>query len=402
MSANGRNIALLALSQACFMTTVNINIIVTSLVGVLIAPEPWLATLPISLMYVVSMLTTLPASLLMGRIGRKPVFISAAGIGLFCCLIMGYATILSSFMLFLVSSVGLGIATGVAQFYRYAAADNAEQNQKARALSLVLAGGVLAVIIGPNLARMTFEAIPDHLYAGCFFGAAMMQLLALLLLPYLDIKPNTEIVKSSGVSLGWLFRQPYFIAGMVTAALGYGVMTFMMTATPLQIVNTEQMGDSSNAIIIQWHVLAMLLPSLATGALIGRVGVIPVLWAGVIFYIAMIVVTLSGTSFMHYLMTLVLLGLGWNMLFVGGSSIIAQSCRPDQRPKVQGMADFMITAMMALASLTSATMHYLYGWKIMVLLAVVLVGVIAVSIILATLYPMTRNGETGFPEASRQ
>ena len=402
MSANGRNIALLALSQACFMTTVNINIIVTSLVGVLIAPEPWLATLPISLMYVVSMLTTLPASLLMGRIGRKPVFISAAGIGLFCCLIMGYATILSSFMLFLVSSAGLGIATGVAQFYRYAAADNAEQNQKARALSLVLAGGGLAAIIGPNLARMTFEAIPDHLYAGCFFGAAMMQLLALLLLPYLDIKPNTEIVKSSGVSLGWLFRQPYFIAGMVTAALGYGVMTFMMTATPLQIVNTEQMGDSSNAIIIQWHVLAMLLPSLATGALIGRVGVIPVLWAGVIFYIAMIVVTLSGTSFMHYLMTLVLLGLGWNMLFVGGSSIIAQSCRPDQRPKVQGMADFMITAMMALASLTSATMHYLYGWKIMVLLAVVLVGVIAVSIILATLYPMTRNGETGFPEASRQ
>ena len=402
MSANGCNIALLALSQACFMTTVNINIIVTSLVGVLIAPEPWLATLPISLMYVVSMLTTLPASLLMGRIGRKPVFISAAGIGLFCCLIMGYATILSSFMLFLVSSAGLGIATGVAQFYRYAAADNAEQNQKARALSLVLAGGVLAVIIGPNLARMTFEAIPDHLYAGCFFGAAMMQLLALLLLPYLDIKPNTEIVKSSGVSLGWLFRQPYFIAGMVTAALGYGVMTFMMTATPLQIVNTEQMGDSSNAIIIQWHVLAMLLPSLATGALIGRVGVIPVLWAGVIFYIAMIIVTLSGTSFMHYLMTLVLLGLGWNMLFVGGSSIIAQSCRPDQRPKVQGMADFMITAMMALASLTSATMHYLYGWKIMVLLAVVLVGVIAVSIILATLYPMTRNGETGFPEASRQ
>ena len=402
MSANGRNIALLALSQACFMTTVNINIIVTSLVGVLIAPEPWLATLPISLMYVVSMLTTLPASLLMGRIGRKPVFISAAGIGLFCCLIMGYATILSSFMLFLVSSAGLGIATGVAQFYRYAAADNAEQNQKARALSLVLAGGVLAAIIGPNLARMTFEAIPDHLYAGCFFGAAMMQLLALLLLPYLDIKPNTEIVKSSGVSLGWLFRQPYFIAGMVTAALGYGVMTFMMTATPLQIVNTEQMGDSSNAIIIQWHVLAMLLPSLATGALIGRVGVISVLWAGVIFYIAMIVVTLSGTSFMHYLMTLVLLGLGWNMLFVGGSSIIAQSCRPDQRPKVQGMADFMITAMMALASLTSATMHYLYGWKIMVLLAVVLVGVIAVSIILATLYPMTRNGETGFPEASRQ
>jgi len=229
-----------------------------------------------------------------------------------------------------------------------------------------------------------------------------MQVLVLLLLPYLDIKPYTETLKTRGVSLGWLFRQPYFIAGMVTAALGYGVMTFMMTATPLQIVNTEQMGDANNAIIIQWHVLAMLLPSLATGALIGRVGVIPVLWAGVIFYIAMITVTLSGTSFWNYLFTLILLGLGWNMLFVGGSSIIAQSCRPDQRAKVQGMADFMVTAMMALASLTSATMHYLYGWKIMVLLAVVMVAVIAISIILAMLYPMTRNSETGYPEISRQ
>jgi MFS family permease len=395
-SANGRNIALLSLSQACFMTTVNINIIVTSLVGVLIAPEPWLATLPISLMYVVSMLTTLPASLLMGRIGRKPVFVSAAGIGMMCCLIMGYATILSSFMLFLLSSAALGLATGVAQFYRYAAADNAEQHQKAKALSLVLAGGVLAAIIGPNLARMTFEAIPNHLYAGCFFGAAMMQFLALCLLLYLNIKPHAETALIRGTSIGWLFRQPYFIAGMLTAALGYGVMTFMMTATPLQIVNTEQMGNANNAIIIQWHVLAMLLPSLATGALIGRIGVIPILWAGVIFYVSMIAVTLTGSSFWHYLVTLILLGLGWNMLFVGGSSIIAQSCRPDQRPKVQGMADFMITAMMALASLTSATIHYLYGWKMMVLLAVVLVGVIAVSIILAMLYPMTQNSEAEY------
>lgn len=402
MTPNGRNIALLSLSQACFMTTVNINIIVTSLVGIRIAPEPWLATLPISLMYVVSMLTTLPASLLMGRIGRKPVFISAVCIGMFCCLIMGYATILSSFMLFLIASAGLGIATGVSQFYRYAAADNAEQDQKAMALSLVLAGGVLAAIIGPNLARMTFEIIPGHLYAGCFLGAAMMQFVALCLLPGLNIKPYAAVRKVEGVSVAWLFRQPYFIAGMVTAALGYGVMTFMMTATPLQIVNTEAMGDASNAIIIQWHVFAMLLPSLVTGALIGRIGVIPILWAGVIFYIFMMMVTLTGTSFWHYLTTLIFLGLGWNMLFVGGSSIVAQSCRPDQRPKVQGMADLMITAMMALASLSSATMHYLFGWKVMVMLAVVLVGVIAISIIFAMVYPMARNAETGYPEASRQ
>ena len=388
VSANGRNIALLSISQAVFMTTVNMNIIVTSLVGVNIAPRPWLATLPLSMLFIASMLTTLPASLIMGRFGRKIIFIIAAVIGVVACLLLGQATIIKSFPLFTVASVMLGVTHGVAQFYRYAAADNADKGNKARALSLVLAGGILAAFLGPNLTRLTYLAIPDHIYAGCFFTAAAVQACALLTLPFLRIKPFALTNKSQkSVPIRAIFQQPLFIAGLISASIGYGVMTFVMTATPLQIVNTEQFSNDSNAIIIQWHVVAMLLPSLITGHLIRRFGVISILWAGVIFYLAMMMVTLSGNSFWHYLVTLILLGLGWNMLFVGGSSIVAESCSPEQRPRVQGLADLMITFMMALSSLAAATMHYLYGWQAMIMLSIALVMMISISILVAMMRP---------------
>ena len=395
MSPNGRNVALLAISQAIFMTTVNINIIITSLVSISIAPEPWLATLPLSMVFIASMLSTLPASLLMGRFGRKIIFIIAAIIGVVACLLLAQATIIASFTLFIIASVMLGLTHGVAQFYRYAAADNAEKDQKAKALSLVLAGGILAAFLGPNLTRMTFTAIPDHIYAGCFLAAALVQATAFLALPFLRIKPpDPAEMRGAAVPIGTIFRQPFFIAGLISASIGYGVMTFVMTATPLQIVNTELLGNDSNAIIIQWHVVAMLLPSFFTGSLIRRFGVIPVLWAGVIFYVAMMTVTLSGNSFGHYLLTLVFLGLGWNMLFVGGSSIVAQSCSPQQRPRVQGLADLTITFMMAMSSLAAATIHYLYGWQFMIMMSLVLVTVISISIIIAMFRPMPEHMKT--------
>ena len=292
MATNTRNIALLAGAQAVFMTTVNINVIVTSLVGVVIAPEPWLATLPLSAMFIASMLTTLPSSMLMGRFGRKSVFIVAVLIGILACLAQGFATMWAHFSMYVLASALLGITNGTAQFYRYAATDNAVEAQKSRALSLVLAGGIAAAVIGPTLSRMTFTIIPGHLYAGCFFAAAAVQMSALLFLPFLRIT-RAPMPETSSFSVGWLFRQPYFIAGLTAAALGYGIMTFIMTATPLQIVHGEHMSNDINAIIIQWHVLAMLVPSLITGSLIVRYGVMPILWWGLGLYVAMMVVTLA-------------------------------------------------------------------------------------------------------------
>ena len=396
MATNSRNVALLAGAQAVFMTTVNINVIVTSLVGVMIAPEPWLATLPLSVMFIASMVTTLPASMLMGVFGRKSVFIGAVLVGIVACLAQGFATIWGHFPMYLLASALLGITNGTAQFYRYAATDNAAESEKARCLSLVLAGGIAAAIVGPTLSRMTFTIIPDHIYAGCFFAAAAVQMSALFFLPFLRIT-RVATPEKSAFSVGWLFRQPYFIAGLTAAALGYGIMTFIMTATPLQIVHGEHMGNDSNAIIIQWHVLAMLVPSLITGSLIVRYGVMPILWCGLGLYVAMMVVTLAGTSFWHYMITLIFLGLGWNLLFVGGSSIIAQACPPEGRAKTQGIADMMIVGMVALASLMAAWFHYLYGWQVMMGVALVLVGVIAVSLIVAMIYQPASSRPTNRP-----
>ena len=386
-----RPVVVLSAAQAVFMTTINITIIISSLVGAIIAPQIWLATMPLSLMFVASMATTLPASLLMGRLGRRPVFLTGAAIGAVSCLGLAYATIAQDFTLYLVMSATLGVMHGIAQFYRYAATDDVPAHNQPLALSLVLAGGIAAAIFGGNLARASFTLIDGSMYAGCFLVAGLVQASALGILAFL---PNTPPPKPSPQASANLpaprpllhfVRDRRFAAGLVSATLGFAIMSFVMTATPLQIVHSEHMSDASNAIIIQWHLLAMFVPSLVTGWIIKRVGVLAVLWAGVGFYLAVWGATLLGTSFWHYFIALLFLGLGWNMLFVGGSSIIAQATRPHERAKVQGVADLLITGMNATASLLAATLHYFLGWQAMIAASMLVVAVIALSILVA--YP---------------
>ena len=380
-----RQVAVLSAAQATFLTTVNINIIITSLVGAIIAPKIWLATMPLSLMFIASMVSTLPASLLMGRFGRKPVFLAGSIIGIGACLGLGFATVTRDFPLFMLMSAGLGVMHSIAQFYRYAAADDMPADNQALAVSLVLAGSILAAIFGATLARFSFTLIDGHLYAGCFLMAAGVQALALLILLLLANKPPPAAKASNKATRPLLFfaRQPRFAAGLISASFGYAVMSFVMTATPLQIVHSEHMSDASNAIIIQWHVLAMFAPSLVTGWIIKRFGVLRVLWAGVGFYILVWSATFAGTSFWHYFAALFFLGLGWNMLFVGGSTIIAQATQPHERAKVQGVADLLITGMVAAASLLAASLHYLLGWKLMMIASMPVVAMIAISILIA-------------------
>lgn len=388
-----RRVWVLSAAQAVFMTTINITLIITSLVGARIAPEIWLATLPLSLTFIASMVTTLPASLLMGRLGRLPVFLGGAAIGTASCFGLAYATIAQDFTLYMFMSAGLGVMHGVAQFYRYAAADDVPSQNQPLAVSLVLAGGILAAILGGTLARLSFTLIDGHIYAGCFLIAGVVQTSALVILSFLPKTPHaiTTATTTAKTTTSKLTPRPLlsfvkdarFTAGLISATLGFAVMSFVMTATPLQIVHAEHMSNASNAIIIQWHLLAMFAPSVATGWVIKRIGVLPVLWAGVGFYVAVLLATFAGTSFWHYFTALFFLGLGWNLLFVGGSSIIAQATRPHERPKVQGVADLLITAMSALASLLAASLHYLLGWKLMISASMTVVAIIAISIAIA-------------------
>lgn len=377
----GMNIWLLVTAQGIGMTTLNINIIVVGLAGLQIAPEPWLATVPLSLQFVASMLTTLPASMAMGRKGRKMIFLigillialGMAGQGVF--LIMG------NFIGFCLSSLLVGMAHAIGQFYRYAAADGVEEDQKSVVLSLVLAGGLMAAFLGGFIVRNSIALYPTAIYAGCFFaGAALQGVAAMVLINLKEIKP--ALISAGGRGLRVFFKTPRFVAGTIAAALGYSVMSFMMTAAPLQIVSVSELSNHANATVIQWHVIAMFAPSFFTGHLIKIYGVERVMLSGCALYLMAVGLALNGTSFWHYFVVLALIGVGWNTLYIGGSSIIAGIATPQERPKVQGITDFIITFCVALSSLTAGALHYLVGWQVMAQLVLVPVAVIVLAIII--------------------
>ena len=375
------NVWRMGAAQAVMMTVMNVNIINTGLVGGVLAPQPWLATLPLSLQFVAVMFSTLPASLLMAHFGRRPIFIIGVCLAIISCLVQAYGVFSGQFMLFVAGSTMLGIGQGIAQFYRYAAADAVSDKDKPRALSLVLIGGLMAAFIGPEISFRSFDLFPEALYAGCFLVSAGFMLVALFVLASAHL-PKPDLSQGAGRPISTFLAMPRFIVGLVCAALGYALMTFLMTATPLQIVNISQLGNEANARVIQWHVIAMFAPSLFTGALISRFGVERILLGGVLFYLLTVIAALAGQGFWHCWMALVFLGLGWNFLFVGGSSIIASIAAPAERGRVQGVADFVIFTCVALCSLLAGALHSQFGWTILVYCALGPIVIIAISLLL--------------------
>ena len=377
--SNTGNVIRLAAAQALSMTTMNVNIINTALVGSLLSPLPWLATLGLSLQFVTSMLTTLPASLLMVRLGRRPVFMGGVMIAAVSAFTQGIAILISNFWLFCLASMFLGVAHGCAGFYRYAAADSAEESQKPKAISYVLAGGLLAAFMGPEIARNTVDFVPGHLYAGCFFSVAAVQLFSLGFLSGVKI-PKPERTGSGGRPIGRFFKMPIFVVGVISAAIGYAMMSYMMTATPLQVVNVAKLGTSANATIIQWHVVAMFAPAFFTGNLIARFGAPVILTSGVLIYLVAIASALLGDGFWWYFAALAAMGFGWNFLYIGGSSLVASVANPEERGRVQGIADLVTTTSVATASLAAGALHSQFGWEVMVLSALGPVMIIAMAL----------------------
>ena len=374
------NVLRLAAAQALSMTTMNVNIINTALVGALLSPVAWLATLPLSLQFLSSMMTTLPASLLMARCGRRPIFIAGVVISSLGAFGQGVAIVIASYLLFCCSSMLLGIAMGCAGFYRYAAADSVDEAQKPRAISYVLTGGLIAALLGPEIARNTVDILPNAVYAGCFFTVCLVQLISLFFLAGLKI-PKPAVKSGAGRPIGVFLRMPVFVVGMLSSAIGYGVMSYMMTAAPLQVVNVVKLGTSANATIIQWHVVAMFAPSFFTGNLIARFGASRILWAGLLAYVATIVVALNANGFWPYWWALTLVGLGWNFLYIGGSSLIAKVASPEERGRVQGFSDLVLTSIVPASSLTAGALHSQMGWRAMTLAASVPISIIAIGLV---------------------
>jgi predicted MFS family arabinose efflux permease len=274
----------------------------------------------------------------------------------------------------------LGLSHGTAQFYRYAAADAVAIADKPKAVSFVLLGGLFAALVGPEIAYRFVGAVDGAPYAGAFFGAAGVQFFAFLALAGLDIPPPDRRA-ASGRPLSAFFSTATFRLGLVVAGLGYAMMSFLMTATPLQIVNVSHLGAEENARVIQWHVIAMFAPSFFTGFLVARFGVRWMIVLGGLLYGLVVVFALAGVSFWHYFIALFLLGLGWNFLFVTGTTLIARIAKPVERGRVQGVSDLIIFACVAIASLSAGVLHSMIGWDGLVLSCLLPMGLIMVMLL---------------------
>ncbi|MEM7291862.1 MAG: MFS transporter [Pseudomonadota bacterium] len=380
-----RNLTLLATCQAFMLTCNSLMIAVAGLIGYELAESKWLATLPIALAHLSTMVTTYPASLLMARIGRKAGFLLAGCIGLVGTLIAIYAIVNHNFLMFCVSSIGFGSFTAFGHYYRFTAAEVVEPDYKSRAISWVMAGGVVAALAGPNLANVSQDWIEGARFAGCYlalvavYGASIVAI-AFTVLP----APVREDIQTPGRPLSEIMAQPRFVVAVTCATLGYAIMALIMTATPLAMHHhTHTFSDV--AFVIQWHVLGMFVPSFFTGHLIRRYGCIPVMLVGGICGVVCVAINLSGISSWHFWAALVLLGIAWNFLYIGGTTMLTDTYQPNEKARVQGINDVVVFSTVTVAALSAGALHHNLGWETVNLgvtpgLLVVFVSLIALSL----------------------
>ena len=360
-----RNISILSICQALMMSVTTMTVTISVLVGYNLAANKAYATLPFTTQLIASTLMSIPAAMLMARIGRKPAFILATFIGMAAGVLCTYAIMQGSFELFIGGCILIGLFNGFGYYYRFAAADAVDTEHKSRAISYVLAGGVIAAFIGPNIATYTRDLLGNALFAGSFatvivFYVSIFVLLNFLKLP--DAANQQENIRVSGRPLAVIMRQPYFIVAVLNGMLGYAVMSLIMTATPLAMQhNHHAMSDTS--FVIQWHVLGMFAPSFVTGTLIKRIGLLKIMFTGGIAAIACVVINLLGTTVQHFWLALFLLGISWNFLFIGATTMLTETYQPEERFKTQAANDFIVFSMVAIASLSAGALQHHFGWR---------------------------------------
>ena len=381
MELEKRNTLILSVAQGLSITTTSINMINTGLVGAMLATNPSYSTIPLSLQFLTIALTLIPVSLLMGKFGRRSMFLLGSLAAFIGCLIIAFSIIDKSFYLFILGSILLGFSQANQQFYRYAAADNVSNNLKSKAISLVLAGGVIAAVVGPEVSRYSFDLFPDYIYLATYLLAASIQIINFTILIFIKIK-KPEVTAKKLRPLKDILMQKTLIIAILAAAVGYSLMSFIMTATPLQIVNICKLGNSASSTVIQWHIIAMFAPSFFTGSIISRFGNRKVMLVGIILYAFSVFFGILGDTVLNFWIALFLCGLGWNFLYVGGSDIIAKSALPEERAKVQGVTDFIIFVFVAMGSFLAGYLHSNLGWEIMLFYTIIPILLIFIGIII--------------------
>ena len=363
MEKQHRNVLVLSGCQATLQTTGATMIAVTGLAGFALATDKSLATVPLTCYVLGSAITTIPASLLMNALGRRAGFQVGTFLGMCGAAVCSLAMYVASFWLLCAGMTVMGMYTAFGKYYRFAAADAAHPDFRAKAISLTLAGGIVGGIFGPEMAKRTTTLFADQVYLGSYLSLILVCLLATLLLTRLDIpKLSDHERQDSGRPLGEIMRQPVFIVALLASMLSYGIMNLMMTSTPLAMrAHDHHFNDA--ALVLQWHMIGMYGPSFFTGSLIHRFGVLNIILAGIVLLFLCIVLALADTGLLNFWAALFLLGVGWNFMYVGGSALLTECHAPSERAKTQAANDFMIFVTMAISSASSGILLNKSGWQ---------------------------------------
>lgn len=357
------NVLRLAVVQALAGANSTVVYATGAIVGNMLAPDKALATLPISIFVVGMAACTLPAGAIAQRHGRRAAFLTGTGCGVLVGLLSALAMVLGSFWLFCLATFFGGAYAAVVLSFRFAAADCAPPERRPRALSAVMAGGVFAGVIGPQLVTYTMDLWLPYMFAATFLAqAAVAAVSAVILLGVQLPRPTAAAANTRGRPLGAIVRQPRFITAVICGVVSYLLMNFVMTAAPLAMHMCGLSQESSN-LGLQWHVIAMYAPSFFTGRLITRFGAPKVVMAGLALIAASAAVGLLGVEVAHFWLTLILLGLGWNFGFVGASALVLECHRPEEKARVQSFNDFAVFGTMAFGSFLSGGLLTSYGWN---------------------------------------
>ncbi len=375
-----RNVALLAGCQALLLCNGVTLIAVNGLAGARLAPTPALATLTVTGYVIGTALTALPASAFMKRYGRRAGFLLGAVLGILGGITCATAVILGNFWLLCFGTLCAGTYNAFGQQYRFAAADMAPADWKPKAISLTLAGGIVGGFIGPWAGKITRDLWAVE-FAATYATLSLFAVIAMLIASRLHVPAMAGGPQAGeGRPLHAIARQPTFVVAVLAAALGYGTMNLLMAATPLAM-DICGLPFSDAAFVLQWHVLGMYAPSFFTGGLIKRFGVLSILMAGVALLVACVAMALSGITLMHFWWALFLLGVGWNFLYIGGTTLLTETYRPEERAKVQGSNDFIVFGVQAVSSVAAGALVLGGGWYTLNLYAIPAIAVIAVAVI---------------------
>lgn len=356
-----RNVLVLAIGQALMLSAVVLAMTLAGIVGAVLAPDEGLATLPVAAMVLGTAIASIPASLLMRRIGRRAGFVVGATIGAAGSLLAALGIQSDSFAAFVAGHLLVGSYQGFANYYRFAAAEAAGPLGAGRAISWVVAGGVVAAFAGPQIAVWGREWMLPHLFMGSYLAQGALSIAALVLLALLRLPAPQVAGGEPARPLVQIARQPALRAAIVGAAIGYMVMITAMTATPLAMLGCG-LGIGEVRSVIQWHVFAMFAPSFFTGSLVARFGAPRVMQAGFVLLIGHVTIAAAGVEYLHFLSALVLLGVGWNFTFVGGTTLLTQTYRASEQTKVQALNEAIVFGLAALGSLGAGWLYDRFGW----------------------------------------